>query len=281
MDGVTRMRRARLAALRGDLGAAREALRLADEQLRTDRMGMFRTRALVERVLCEFALRDLDGATTAAGEAKAAAVLPIAHGWVRFAEAAIARARGDFEECERLACEVLAAAAPGRHFSTVTVGLELVAGAAIAAESHAEGVRLLAAAHALREEQGDLMRVPPLQQWWDRDVAAAQAALGVDEYERAWSAGAAVRWTEAVAYAQRGRGERKRPSSGWASLTPTERQVTDLVVEGLSNAEIAERLFISVRTVGTHLTHVYGKLGVASRTQLAAAANRPLRSSPT
>ena len=66
---------------------------------------------------------------------------------------------------------------------------------------------------------------------------------------------------EASAYAQRGRGERKRPASGWASLTPAERDVVRLVSEGLGNNDIAARLFISPRTVQSHLTHVYAKLG--------------------
>ena len=48
--------------------------------------------------------------------------------------------------------------------------------------------------------------------------------------------------SEAIAYAQRGRGERKRPSSGWASLTPTELDVARLVSEGLANKDIATRL---------------------------------------
>ena len=74
---------------------------------------------------------------------------------------------------------------------------------------------------------------------------------------------------EAIAYAQRGRGERKRPASGWSSLTPTERDVVRLVSHGLTNNDIAARLFISPRTVQTHLTHVYAKLGLTSRVQLA------------
>ncbi len=74
---------------------------------------------------------------------------------------------------------------------------------------------------------------------------------------------------EAVAYARRTRGARGRPSSGWASLTPTEEQVVALAVEGLSNPEIGERLFMSRGTVKTHLAHVYTKLGVSNRTELA------------
>ena len=80
--------------------------------------------------------------------------------------------------------------------------------------------------------------------------------------------------SEAIAYAQRGRGERKRPTSGWASLTPTELDVVRLVSEGLANKDIATRLFISPRTVQTHLTHVYTKLGLTSRVQLAQEAAR-------
>ena len=79
---------------------------------------------------------------------------------------------------------------------------------------------------------------------------------------------------EAIAYAQRGRGQRKRPTSGWASLTPTELDVLRLVGEGLANNDVATRLFISPRTVQTHLTHVYTKLGLSSRVQLVQEAAR-------
>jgi DNA-binding CsgD family transcriptional regulator len=73
---------------------------------------------------------------------------------------------------------------------------------------------------------------------------------------------------------QRGRGGRKRPASGWASLTPAELNVVRLVGEGLANKDIAERLFVSPRTVQAHLSHVYSKLGVTSRVQLAQEASR-------
>ena len=53
-------------------------------------------------------------------------------------------------------------------------------------------------------------------------------------------------------------------------LTPTERRVADLVAEGRSNKEVAGELFVSVRTVEANLTRVYAKLGIRSRTELAA-----------
>ena len=95
-----------------------------------------------------------------------------------------------------------------------------------------------------------------------------------NDFDAAWAEGAALSTEEAIAYAQRGRGQRKRPTSGWASLTPTELDVVRLVTEGLANNDIAARLFISPRTVQTHLTHVYTKLGLTSRVQLAQEAAR-------
>jgi DNA-binding CsgD family transcriptional regulator len=70
------------------------------------------------------------------------------------------------------------------------------------------------------------------------------------------------------------RGTRRRPQIGWESLTPTEHTVVELVAEGLSNPQIGERLYVSRRTVQTHLAHVFAKLGISSRAQLAAQATR-------
>ncbi|MEU4196189.1 LuxR C-terminal-related transcriptional regulator [Kribbella sp. NPDC026611] len=75
---------------------------------------------------------------------------------------------------------------------------------------------------------------------------------------------------DAVAYARRMRGTRGRPTTGWASLTPTEQQVAALAAEGLTNPQIAERLYMSRGTVKTHLAHIYTKLTVTNRTELAA-----------
>ena len=73
-----------------------------------------------------------------------------------------------------------------------------------------------------------------------------------------------------------GRGSRRRSAAGWSSLTATEAKVVTLVSEGLRNAEVAAQLFMTVATVKTHLGHVFAKLGVASRAELAAVVhNRP------
>jgi pimeloyl-ACP methyl ester carboxylesterase/DNA-binding CsgD family transcriptional regulator len=62
----------------------------------------------------------------------------------------------------------------------------------------------------------------------------------------------------------------RRPATGWPALTDAERRVADLVASGLTNRETAERLYLSRYTVETHLKHVFAKLGVSSRTELAA-----------
>ena len=98
--------------------------------------------------------------------------------------------------------------------------------------------------------------------------------MGEADFESAWADGAALSNEEAIAYARRGRGQRKRATSGWAALTPAERDVVRLVGEGLANNDIATRLFVSPRTVQSHLTHVYTKLGLTSRVQLAQEAAR-------
>lgn len=64
-------------------------------------------------------------------------------------------------------------------------------------------------------------------------------------------------------------GTARRPVTGWGALTPAERDVALLATEGLTNREIGERLFVSHRTVGTHLAHAYDKLGIRSRVELA------------
>ena len=127
--------------------------------------------------------------------------------------------------------------------------------------------RLFGAADAIRQRSGEV-RFKVYQDGYEAAVSAVRDALGEYDFDAAWAEGAALSTEEAIAYAQRGRGERKRPTSGWESLTPTERDVVRLVSDGLANKDIAARLFISPRTVQTHLTHVYTKLGLTSRVQL-------------
>ena len=78
-------------------------------------------------------------------------------------------------------------------------------------------------------------------------------------------------WAERARAELRATGEtaRKRDPSTVDQLTPQELQIARFVAEGLSNKEVAAQLFLSPRTIEHHLRHVFAKLGVKSRTQLA------------
>jgi DNA-binding CsgD family transcriptional regulator len=65
--------------------------------------------------------------------------------------------------------------------------------------------------------------------------------------------------------------------SGIASLTPSERHVAEMAAEGPTNREIAQALFVTQRTVEVHLTSIYRKLAISSRSQLAGALAEPNR----
>jgi DNA-binding CsgD family transcriptional regulator len=63
--------------------------------------------------------------------------------------------------------------------------------------------------------------------------------------------------------------QHRRSRQGWDSLTPAERKVVRLVARGMSNPQIAAQLFLSRRTVQTHVSHVLAKLELSSRTEIA------------
>jgi DNA-binding CsgD family transcriptional regulator len=73
---------------------------------------------------------------------------------------------------------------------------------------------------------------------------------------------------QAHGVAQIPRTYRKRPDTGWAALTPTEKRVAHLVAQGLSNPDIAGTLFLSRNTVQTHVSHILAKLGASSRVEI-------------
>ena len=189
------------------------------------------------------------------------------------AEARLARAEGEPARAHGLACDGLAAAFEGGHLLWAVELLELVAITCSDLGSLAEAARLLGAAENQRDRVGYVRPVPA------RDELAPvlvdmQRALGEEPFERSMSEGRALSLEEAVAYARRGRGSRRRARSGWESLTASERRVVSLVGQHLTNAEIADRLFISIPTVKSHLYSVFAKLGVPSRGQLAAEVQR-------
>ena len=149
----------------------------------------------------------------------------------------------------------------------------MVAEAALFTGQYERAVRLTAAAQKERTTLG-LVAFPMLRERTEQNLTSAGAALGDESLERALQDGARLSLQEAVAYAQRGRGERATASHGWASLSPVERRVVELASQGLSNPDIGGELFISRNTVKVYLSRAYAKLGVANRTALARLATR-------
>jgi DNA-binding CsgD family transcriptional regulator len=105
---------------------------------------------------------------------------------------------------------------------------------------------------------------------YEADVALAREGLGTEQFDEAWRQGGELTADDAVAYASKRSGRRAGRSSEPHGLSATERQVVEFVLQGLTNAEVAARLFISAETVKSHLSKVFSKLGVRSRRDLRA-----------
>ena len=217
------------------------------------------------------ALGDVNRARPPLDEALAIAenyALPWQQVGVRHELGHLARAAGDPAGAEDLHYLVLAMEVEYGFRGMAAATLEALASLALDGDSHAEATRLFGAADALRQATGQV-RWTLEQPAYDADVARLAQELGDAAFDQAWKEGAGLSLAEAAAYASRSRGERKRPRSGWASLTPAELDVVRWAAQGLTNAEIAKRLFISAGTVRIHLSRIYAKLGLANRAQLA------------
>jgi predicted ATPase/DNA-binding NarL/FixJ family response regulator len=183
---------------------------------------------------------------------------------------------GDDERAESVAHDALKVLMDNGWRPWVIDALDVVAEVAVLTGQYERAVRLIAAAQKERTAVG-LVAFPMLRERTKRNLASAGTALSDASLERALQGGARLSLQEAVAYAQRGRGERAGATHGWVSLSPVERQVVELASRGLSNPDIARELFISRNTVKVYLSRIYAKLGVANRTELARLAARHLQ----
>jgi predicted ATPase/DNA-binding CsgD family transcriptional regulator len=267
---------ARLAAARGDATAAIDALRRAADGGRRVASVMFVPAALAGLACVAAIGGDQPTAAAAAGEARAElggrrqAITAAALG---YAEGILAWRRGELAGAERLVREATVQWHRCGDRMDACDGIELLGVLAAARERHTDAARLLAAADAARQPLGYL--APGFTATLGAAAHAASHArhiLGEDRFTQAWEQGQALTLDNAVAYAARKGGGRKRPATGWASLTPAELQVVRLVSEGLRNDAIAQRLFIAPGTVKVHLSHIFAKLAVTTRAELAAQA---------
>jgi predicted ATPase/DNA-binding CsgD family transcriptional regulator len=264
----------RLAA--GDPAKATETLATVVAAIRPSILARFAAVPLVVLAQAQLALGERDEAVAFLDEASAlasAGAMTWVLGRAARVRAELSERKGDLQHAESLAHEALSLGREAGDQLGLVDALELVARLAREQDSNAESTRLWAAAESLRNRLG-YARFPVDQGPREASVAAAKEALSAVDFAAAWAEGAKLSAEEAIAYAARGRGERKRPAAGWASLTPGELEVVRLVGQHLSNPEIAARLFVSRATVKTHLVHIFSKLGIDSRSELAAEAIR-------
>jgi len=267
---------ARLAAAKGDTAAAIGALRRAADGTRRVGIVMFQPAILADLACLAATTGDQCAAAAAAGEARAALGgrrQAITAATLTYAEGVMAWHRGELADAERMVREATVQWQRCGDQMAACDGIELLGVLAAARERFPDAARLLAAADAARQ----LLQYLAPGFTADRAAAAAAASqarhvIGEDRFTQAWDEGQGLTLDEAVAYAARKGGGRKRPATGWASLTPAELAVARLAGEGLRNDAIARRLFIAPGTVKVHLSHIFAKLDITTRAELAAQA---------
>jgi predicted ATPase/DNA-binding NarL/FixJ family response regulator len=187
-------------------------------------------------------------------------------------------------------CRALAAKHELGDVLGTAYAVEALAWLAARREQYERSVCLLGAADQLWNRTGRrLSGVALMEEFRQRTVRAARKALGERRFAAAYAHGAALDLAAVVREAANEAGETggtealpggdaadlaadqapiTADSTAPALLTRREREIAELVASGLSNREIAGRLFISKRTVDAHVEHIFGKLEISSRVQL-------------
>ncbi len=256
----------------GDAAQCIATLEAALEMMRSSEVPRFEALLLVTMAQAQLligrhdeAQASLDRATSIARSAAYTWIL----GRAGLVQAELSASQGELQQAESSIHDALALQRDAGDQVGLVDALEMLARLASMQDSPREAVRLWAAAESLRVDLG-YIRFPADCAAHDAAIAGAKDVLGPNNFAGAWVEGIQLSPGAAVAYAARGRGERGRPAVGWQSLTPSELEVVRLVGQHLTNPEIAARLFVSRATVKTHLIHAFAKLGVTSRSQLAA-----------
>ena len=161
----------------------------------------------------------------------------------------------------------------------IALGLECFAVLAVTEGRHETALRLAGAAAGMR----DSARAAISPVWLAAIAQALEPArhsLTSDAATMAWTEGRRLTMEQAVAYALDSLAEAKdqrketRKRTDPLALTRREQLIAALVAEGLTNRQIAEKLFIAKRTAETHVQHIFNKLGFGTRAQIAAWAVR-------
>jgi predicted ATPase/DNA-binding CsgD family transcriptional regulator len=194
------------------------------------------------------------------------------------------RDQGDLSRATEYYEESLSLRAEQGDRAGIAESLAGVASVAARAGLNDRAVRLFAAADFLRNEIG--VPLPPGdREKIEKTLASLRAQMNATSFNAAWDKGRLLTPNDAIALVEEGTdeiaaamdrgGTKPVDSSGLGiSLTRREVEVLELLVEGRSDKEIGEALFISHRTAMTHVTNILNKLGVNSRTAAAAIAVR-------
>ncbi|GAB3002299.1 transcriptional regulator [Mycobacterium bourgelatii] len=171
------------------------------------------------------ALAPLAGGNLTAARCWADEVVSVTKGWSLAASlttrSRVELAQGEIGAAERDAHEALDLTARLKGYLLVPLALDCLATVAAEYGNDQLAARLFGAADAARRQMG-VVRFKVLDADDEARVTALRDTLGDNDFDTAWAEGAALSIEEAIAYAQRGRGERARASSGWASLTRAE-----------------------------------------------------------
>lgn len=187
----------------------------------------------------------------------------------------IRRRRGELEEAEMLAREGAAGQLALRCYRGLSQLVETLAWMASDRRADIRSATLLGCAHRLRDSIGlALMSVHrPRHEECERTV---RARLSEATFAKAFESGAAMPEEEAMAYVLEQpfkplmvQGQPAKPGKSSVHLTRREREIAELVAQGLSNKQIAAKLVVSERTAESHILNIANKLGLNSRTQIA------------
>jgi predicted ATPase/DNA-binding CsgD family transcriptional regulator len=177
----------------------------------------------------------------------------------------------------RRASALLRDAAMTADHAQLAYAFEALAWCAGAQGRHERAAGLLGAAKsAWRHGGAPAEESSPYAAFDERCAGRARTALGAEAFVKAYGAMARAGLDEAIAFAldEKRSPARPRPAGRRAGrpgeLTRREREIAELVADGLSNREIAARLVIAQRTAETHVENILAKLGFTSRAQIAA-----------
>ena len=179
--------------------------------------------------------------------------------------------RGDHEKAQALAREAVVCKHAVDDCHGLTMALETLASMAAERGTHERAAILLGLAQRVCD-LNSITLVELHRQQHERSVSTITRGIGQKAFDAAFARGRAMTIDEGVTFAVEDKPALKQAppvrSAPDTELTPRQLEVARLIAHDLTNRQIADRLFLSERTVETHITNILNKLGLNSRGQL-------------